>query len=81
MAQLLREGIVMKEITKEELKQAMRTCTIVAVEEAFPSPSQEIQRCNVNPYIDPADGVMKVTLDTLDILSFLPQTIASLRLS
>jgi hypothetical protein len=57
-------------ITDDELKQAMRTCIIVAAEEAFPEeiialrsgkliPKDSVLR-NVSPYIDPADGLMKV---------------------
>lgn len=57
-------------ITDDELKQAMRTCIIVATEEAFPReiialrsgkliPRDSVLR-NVSPYIDPADGLMKV---------------------
>ena len=57
-------------ITDDELKQAMRRCIIVATEEAFPEeiialrsakqiPRDSVLR-NVSPFIDPADGLMKV---------------------
>lgn len=71
VAQSLREGTNTEEtITEDELKQAIRTCIVVATEEAFLREVSALRRGkpiprdsalqNVNPYIDPADGLMKV---------------------
>lgn len=70
VAQSLRKGTIIEEITNDELKQAMRICIIVAAEEKFPREVDALRRGkpiprdsalrNVNPYIDPTDGLMKV---------------------